>query len=199
MPLGITAAAVATVIAGGAGAAASIYGAHASNSASEKNVAEQIAAQNQANSVTQEANKEALQLQHDQIAYQNETARLKNQTDQSNYLAAQQREAPYVNAGNAAFAKLGDLKGLSGLRLTGNPAALPAVAPAAPLAAPGGLSSVATAQPTPQSPAPQTGAQPLTSSTGTQGVKMQAPNGETKIVPFDQVAHYLAQGALRVQ
>lgn len=199
MPIG-----VATAIAGGAAAIGSIYSAHESNKASTENVNAQIAAQDRASAITQEANKEALQYQRDLIAYQNETARLKNQTDQSNYLAAQAREAPYVNAGNAAFAKLGDLKGLSGLRLTAAPVASPAAALAmpagTPVPAPGGLSSVATAQPALPAPAPQAGTQPLTSPAATQGVKMQAPNGgETQIVPFDQVAHYLALGALRVQ
>lgn len=172
------------------GGVSSAYNAHESNAASTSNVNAQIAAQEKAQALEQKARDEALAFQRAQIVYQNEKDRLAAETAQKNYDAAQSRQAPYVQAGNAAFAKLGDLKGLSGLRLTGNASQMATAS--SPAATTGGLSSVAT-QTAPAMPPASTATQ------GPQaGVKMIAPNGETQVVPFDQVAHYLAQGAKKV-
>lgn len=102
------------------------------------------------------------------------------------------RLAPYVSAGTASSDRMSQLLGLparSGTTATAPPTRGPAVnnyggpSPAAPLSGAGGITSVVGG-----SPAPGT-------TTGGPMVTLQAPDGTTKQVPQEQVAHYQALGA----
>jgi len=167
-------AATSTIIAGialGAGTGAQLYGAHRAGKAADKAAQLQSDAADRALAVQQQ--------QHEQT-----------RTDL----------APYRGAGESSLSALTAFLGLP-----------PTAAPAAPAAAPAPPAAPTGAPPSRVLPQLQTPAGGGTSygpghgyvaapasQPGSALVMLRAPNGQTKQVPADQVAYYLARGATQV-
>lgn len=95
----------------------------------------------------------------------------------SRYSDFEGRISPYLATGNSANSRMASLLGL------------PANAP------------LSASSPAPSSPAPAPPSAPLPTSTPATGqmVTIRAPNGQTKVVPGEQAAHYQALGGQIVQ
>src|ERR1019366_742556 len=127
-----------------------------------------------------------------QLAYLQEALAYQKQQEASRYGDYTSRIAPYVATGTSANARMASLLGLpTPAPAPVNPNQAPTPPPSVPFPAP--TQGIAPGvQPTPaitpgQVAPPTGGAAPM--------VTMQAPDGTTKQVPADQVAHYTQLGA----
>lgn len=168
-------------------AGASLFGAHKGAKAAEKASKQQQAAAQQAIRYQEPLYQQALQIAQQQAAQ------------------GQARYAPYAQTGGQGLVALSSLLGLPAPRI---PAETTIPAPVAP---PSAASAPAAAFPRPSNAQMRAIQQATGMSaemarqsgftggpTGSEFVLLRAPTGQTRAVPPDQVAHYLARGATRV-
>lgn len=185
------------LIVGGVQAGVSLANSHAQGSAQERSTAAQLEAQRQALLSQEKTSTAALGAERDAA-----DKAIQFQTEQRDYdrraaAAAREdylkRQSPYIQMGNAAYGRLGDL--------------LKVPSQGAPTGQPSGQMPPAGGQAPSQAPPPSGGsfsmlAQPQ-AATGPQvpsqgGVRMVAPTGEVGTVPYDQVGAAIAKGARRL-
>lgn len=199
-------AAVAGIISALVGGGESLYGADKQSSANLAATKLQTDAAVKAAQLSSAANAAALQVQKDQLAYEQQQAaqQLAIQKDQIDYQrqqtqAQQNARAPYVALGNSALTNLGQLLHV---QVPQFPTA-GGVAPAPPGSTAQPAPNPALAQmPPPVGPAAPSVQQPTTLASmalPSQPTLMRAPDGSTGIVPPEKVQLALSKGFVPAQ
>lgn len=171
------------LIAGAAGAGASLYGAKKASDTARAAGATQADAANRAAELEYQAQQDALRFMRDEAAMM------------------RQDQAPYRALGAGA---VNSLAHLTGIPMGGGSPQAPAPQPAMGSGMPTGPTPPFTVRPPAALPSAAdtkrariTGA-PNMAGLGAHTVQMMAPNGEVEAVPMDQVAHFEKLGAKRV-